>query len=125
MVEGNYKFLDNPEFFNRLKPLENMTGRLRGTQVFRGTQFANRKNIQSVLTDDYFTCPVLDISNRMTSEERSIFRSIPRTLMTEAKTASSRQHKPDSNVSNNVERHFKICAAITIIKSLLQNLQKT
>ena len=32
--------------------------------------------------------------------------------MTEAKIASSLQHKPDSNVSNNVERHFKNCAIL-------------
>ena len=32
--------------------------------------------------------------------------------MTEAKTASSLHDKPDSNVSNNVERHFKNCAIL-------------
>ena len=69
-VEGNYNVLNNlrPENFNRLAPLESVNGRLRGTQISSGTLLAKRKNFQSVLTDDYFTCPVFDTSNRMTSE---------------------------------------------------------
>ena len=73
MVEGNYEILDNfkLEIFN-WAPLKTISKQLRATRHPSGTPLSNRQDVQSVPTDDYFTCPVLNISNRMTSGKRSI-----------------------------------------------------